>query len=125
MAIASEMARRLVGAVAVLFLAAPGFSQDWPQWRGPTGMGHCDESGLPLTWDARTGANILWKAPLRGSEDLSSPGHSCPIVWRDRVFVTTAVWPAGRSFRDKSIAEHHVLCYRAGDGMLLWDTRVP
>jgi RNA polymerase sigma factor (sigma-70 family) len=105
----------------------------WPQWRGPTGMGYCDEKDLPLSWDARSGTNVLWKAPLRGGEpgsDGSSPGHSCPIVWGDRVFVTSGVWPAGRSvrdlpFRDKPIAEHHVLCFRAGDGKQLWDTTVP
>src|SRR5262249_37546609 len=69
----------------------------WPQWRGPTGMGHCDEKDLPLAWDARNGSNVLWKAPLRGGEAnsaISSPGHSCPIVWGDRVFITTACWPA-------------------------------
>jgi len=97
----------------------------WPQWRGPTGMGHSDEKDLPLTWDARKGTNILWKVPLRRGEDGASPGHSCPIVWGDRVFLTTAVYPPGQSFRTKVIAEHHVLCYRAGDGKQLWDTRVP
>jgi RNA polymerase sigma factor (sigma-70 family) len=100
----------------------------WPQWRGPTGMGHSDEKDLPLTWDARTGSNILWKVPLRGGEpnsDQSGPGHGCPIVWGDRVFITSGVWPAGLSFRNKVIAEHHVLCYRTRDGKQLWDTVVP
>src|SRR5262249_42559351 len=48
-----------------------------------------------------------------------------PIVWRDRVFLTTAVWPPGLSSRDRVIARHHVLCYRAGDGKQLWDATVP
>src|SRR5947207_701572 len=109
----------LVLALAVTTARSP--AGDWPGWRGPTGMGHCDERDLPLTWDARTGENVLWKVPPRGGETSSearTPGVSSPIVWRDRVFVTTAVWPAGltQQERDKTIAEHHVLCYRAGDG---------
>jgi outer membrane protein assembly factor BamB len=114
--------------LALGMLCAVGASSeagDWPGWRGPTGMGHCDERNLPLTWDARKGTNILWKAPLRGGADASSPGRSCPIVWGDRVVITTEVCSPGRSFRDKVIAEHHVLCYRASDGKLLWDTTVP
>jgi hypothetical protein len=68
-----------VGA-AHLWPVAFGLSQDWPGWRGPTGMGHADEKDLPLTWDARKGTNILWKAALRKDPpdaDAGSPGHSC------------------------------------------------
>jgi outer membrane protein assembly factor BamB len=123
---------KLTGALATLLLlgigrtcAGEGTTAYWPQWRGPTGMGYCDEKDLPLTWDGKKGTNILWKAPLRHSDDASSPGHSCPIVWRDRVFLTTAFWPAGQSFWKKTIAEHHLLCFRTGDGKQLWDTAVP
>jgi outer membrane protein assembly factor BamB len=120
----------LVLALVLAAGAAPGWAGDWPGWRGPTGMGQCDEKDLPLTWDARTGTNVLWKVPLRGGETSSearSPGVSSPIAWRDRVFVTTAVWPAGLApkDRDRVIAEHHVICYRAADGQQLWDTTVP
>jgi outer membrane protein assembly factor BamB len=118
------------GAMLTLGLLCAGVASswagDWPGWRGPTGMGHCDEKDLPLTWDGKTGANVLWKVPLRGGEGTFCPGLSSPIVWHDRVFLTTAVWPAaGLSFRDKVIAEHHILCLRASDGRQLWDTRVP
>lgn len=47
-----------VPAVWVGFLlASPGVGNagDWPQWRGPTGVGCTDEKGLPLTWDGKTG----------------------------------------------------------------------
>jgi RNA polymerase sigma factor (sigma-70 family) len=100
----------------------------WPQWRGPTGMGTCDEKDLPLSWDARKGDNILWKVPLPGNErngEAACPSHSCPIVWDERVFVTTAVYPPGGSFNNKTIGTHHILCYRASDGKRLWDTTVP
>src|SRR4051794_9509504 len=75
--------------------AAP--AADWPQWRGPTGQGAVEDADLPLTWDARTGENLLWKTPLpRGDTPYSSP-----IVRGDRVFVTLAM---------NKTREHHVLC---------------
>src|SRR5437588_5980779 len=101
--------------IAILMVVqAPIRAGDWPGWRGPTGMGHADEKDLPLTWDARKGTNIVWKAPLRNDPpdaDASSPGHSSPIVWGERVFVTTAFWPPGMSFRDKVIAKHRLRCF--------------
>jgi hypothetical protein len=67
-------------------------------------------------------------SPLREDapdRDAGSPGHSCPIVWRDRVFVTTAIWPTGMSFKDKIIAKHRIHCFRASDGKQLWATTIP
>jgi len=116
-----------------LFLAlqAPGRASDWPGWRGPTGLGYTDEKDLPLTWDGKTDKNIVWKTLLHGggktNPEFASPGWSSPIVCRERVIITTAVWPAGTSQeeRKKTIAEHHVLCFQASDGKQLWDTVVP
>jgi outer membrane protein assembly factor BamB len=56
---------------------------NWPGWRGPEGQGISTESGLPTEWSSSQ--NVAWKVPLGGR------GHSSPIVWGDRVFVTTAV----------------------------------
>ena len=106
-------------------------ASDWPGWRGPTGLGYSDEKDLPLTWDAKTGENILWKTLLHGgrqkNQDFTSPGWSCPIVWNDRVFITTATFPPGLTTEERKgvIAEHHVLCFDAKDGKQLWDTVVP
>src|SRR5262245_31272135 len=116
---------------ALVCFAAAGRAGDWPGWRGPTGVGDTDEKDVPLTWDGKTGQNILWKTPLRGGgpgqTGFGSPGHSCPIVWRNHVFITTAVWPAGATGEawKTEIPEHHVLCFRASDGRQLWDTVVP
>jgi outer membrane protein assembly factor BamB len=121
----NQFQRRLLIALGlVCAMSTASRAGEWPGWRGPSGMGLCDEKDLPLTWDAKKGTNILWKAPLRGGEGTFCPGLSSPIVWRDRVFLTTAVYPAGNPFNDKVIAEHHVLCFRASDGTLLWDTVV-
>ncbi len=58
-------------------------AENWPQWRGPEGLGISREQGLPWRWDQTT--NILWKTPLEGE------GHSSPIVWEDHVFLTVAI----------------------------------
>jgi outer membrane protein assembly factor BamB len=107
----------LAGLAALIVPPGGGRAGDWPGWRGPTGLGVTDERDLPLTWDGKTGTNVLWKAPLPGE------GQSSPIAWRDRVLVTGVHWPGGPS--PKEYPEHHISCYRADDGKLLWDTQVP
>jgi len=92
---------------------------DWPRFRGPTGLGYTTERDLPITWGGERDENILWKSPLIGQ------GHASPIVTRGRVIVCTARWAATVKEREKVIPEHHVLAYDAKDGKLLWDTQVP
>jgi outer membrane protein assembly factor BamB len=93
-------------------------ADEWPQFRGPTGLGYTAEKNLPVTWSLQDDSNILWKSPLVGE------GHASPITWGDRVFVCTAHWPASVTDRKQVIPEHHLLCYSAKDGMLLWDTTI-
>ena len=126
--------RRWLSSLSALLLccSAPTRAADWPGWRGPTGLGYCDEKDLPLTWNGKTGENILWKAALNGEptkrdQDMTQPGWSCPIVWRDRIFVTTSIFPEALSKAERltTIAAHHVLCFDAKDGRQLWDTVIP
>jgi hypothetical protein len=64
------------------FLLSPGLpAGDWPQWRGPSSNGISGDSGLPVHWSA--GENIAWKVSLAGL------GVSSPIVYGDKVFVTS------------------------------------
>jgi outer membrane protein assembly factor BamB len=58
-------------------------SYNWPQWRGPAGQAISTDSRVPLEWSATE--NVLWKTPIPGR------GHSQPIVWGNRVFLTTAI----------------------------------
>jgi len=58
---------------------------EWPQFRGPSGSGVADESSLPERWSKTE--NIAWAIEVPGR------GWSSPIVWRDRVFVTSAISP--------------------------------
>src|SRR5947207_3945239 len=67
----------------ILLLAIRLFAADWPQFRGPGGQGISEEKGLPVEWSATR--NIAWKTAISGK------GHSSPVVWGDRVFLTTAI----------------------------------
>jgi outer membrane protein assembly factor BamB len=98
----------------------------WPSFRGPDGSGVADGQHPPLTWDVKKGANVRWKTPIPGL------GHSCPIVWGDRVFVTTAVsgdpdpklrignYGAVDSVNDTSKHTWQLICLDRVTGKILW-----
>lgn len=64
-------------------------NEQWPSWRGPLGNGFAPDAAPPVSWDEET--NVKWKVELPGL------GHSSPIVWGDRVYLSTAV-PVGEKF---------------------------
>lgn len=68
------------GLSCLLLWAAAARADNWPQWRGPTLDGVSAEKNLPTRFDAKT---LVWKAPLPGM------GGSTPIVWGDKIFLTT------------------------------------
>lgn len=103
---------------AVLLSVTTVRSEDWPQFRGPTGLGFTSQTGLPTKWGGTDNENVLWKSPLVGE------GHASPIVSGERLFVCTAHWPESVKDRKAVIPEHHVLCYSVSDGKLLWDSLV-
>jgi outer membrane protein assembly factor BamB len=76
--------RRLVSITFALpvVLTAALAAENWPQWRGPQSQGISTEKSLPTEW--APGRNIAWKTPL-------PHGHSSPIVWGDRIFLTSAI----------------------------------
>ena len=82
--------------------------ETWPQFRGPRGLGTAPaDDRYPLDWDVAAGRNVVWEA------NLSARGHSSPIVWRERIFLTGEI--AGRG---------HILCFSSADGTMLWDRAV-
>ena len=99
---------------------------NWPSFRGPNGTGVADGQQPPLTWDLKAGKNVRWKTPIPGL------GHSCPIVWGNRVFVTTAIsadkdpkirignYGDVASVNDKSKHTWQVLCLDRDTGAILW-----
>jgi len=101
--------------------------QNWPSFRGSHASGTADGQMPPTVWNAATGHNIQWKTPIPGL------GHSCPIVWGDRVFVTTAVSGNPKSeFRpglygdvdsvnDNTEHTWRVYCLDKRAGKILWE----
>jgi len=74
----------------LLLLSSIVFTDDWPQFRGPTGQGVSDERNLPVTWSETK--NIRWKTAIPGR------GWSSPVIQGDRIWLTTAT-EEGRSLR--------------------------
>jgi len=77
-------------------------AQYWTRFRGPNGQGISSARNIPVKW---TGKDYNWQVKLPGS------GHSSPVVWEDRVFITAADQKAGRGF---------ILALRVCDGGVLW-----
>ena len=103
---------RCLAAVFLLALAAVAHAENWPGWRGPRGDGTVTETGIPLKWTATE--NVAWKVPLPGR------GHSSPIVWGDRVFVTACI-EGGNAKKDRTTPRDRVLiCVDAKAGKVLW-----
>jgi outer membrane protein assembly factor BamB len=71
--------------VWLLTASATLSAQNWPMFRGPNASGVADGSPTAVTWNTATGENVLWRTPVAGV------AVSSPVVWGDRVFVSTAV----------------------------------
>ena len=89
-------------------LLCPGAERQWPRWRGPWGDGTSRESGLPARWSETRG--IAWKTAIPGG------GNSSPVIWDDRIFLTTA-FDEGR--------RRSLVCVRRSDGELLYVRDAP
>lgn len=123
--------RRLCGFAVVIVIVASftanSHAQNWPSFRGANASGVADGKPTPTTWDATKGTNILWKTPIPGL------AHASPVVWGDKVFITTAVSSKGGEFfrhglfgdvdSDKDTSPHawHVYCLDKRTGKILWD----
>jgi outer membrane protein assembly factor BamB len=81
----------------------------WPAWRGPDASGVAPGGSPPVVFGPEQG--VRWKVPVPGR------GNSSPVVWQDRVFLTTALDDA----KPSNLA---VLCFARSDGRLLWQTEV-
>ena len=57
----------------------------WPSFRGPAGTGVAADARPPVAWNVASSTNVVWRAALPGL------GHSSPIVWGDRIYLTTAI----------------------------------
>lgn len=114
---------------AALVPAMAAGPENWPSFRGPA-AGGLGQSGVPMSWNVDTDAeplrNVLWKTPVPGL------AHSSPVIWRDRVYVTTAVsragaaplkvglYGAGDSADDVVVQSWDVLCLDKRSGKVQW-----
>ncbi len=101
------MQRMMSAALLGLLVCSVVAAEEWPGWRGPRGDGTSLETGIPIRWSQTE--NVAWKVPIPGI------GHSSPVVWGDRIFVTTCLEKDTRRM---------LLCLDRRDGKLLWEREV-
>ena len=81
-----KLTKKLTATLLFIFIASAivgAKTSNWPQWRGPDGRGVSEEKGLPAEWTSTR--NVKWKTPISGR------GHSSPIIWGKKIFLTTSV----------------------------------
>ncbi len=114
-------------------VAAEPARGNWPSFRGADASGVADGQNAPTVWNAATMENVRWKTPIPGL------GLSSPVVWGDRLFVTTAVSlgdkaefrnEAGRPYgkqgdvkavRDPQVHSWRIYCLCKRTGEILWE----
>ncbi len=112
-------------AVAILAFATLA-ADNWPQFRGPA-AGGVSTGNPPVEWNGETGKNILWKTEIPGL------GHSSPIIWGDKIFLTSAVPESGEAklktglygdiqpVKGESAQKFNVYCVDRKSGKILWE----
>ena len=99
---------RITVALALCLVSiAEGEAQEWTRFRGPNGSGISRAKTIPTQWAE---SDFNWKVALPGA------GHSSPVLWSDKVFITSA---------DDKRMQFVVLCLRAADGGILWQKEFP
>src|SRR5829696_2264473 len=95
--------RFLLSIATLLIFASTDFAANWDRFRGPNGAGQSDDAGIPTKWEP---ANFLWKRPL------SNIGHSSPVIWENRLFLTSG---------DSKTGAQIVNAFDAQTGAPLWE----
>lgn len=110
------------------------YDETWPQWRGPEATGYAPYGNPPIEWSETK--NVKWKTEIPGK------GHATPIVWEDKVFVTTSIQTSQKSeqmetsnnaatgrggppsLQPESVHDFIVMAINRKDGSFLWKTTV-
>jgi len=110
-----------------LSATARGADQNWPSFRGHQGCGLAEGFATVAEWDMETEKNVLWKSAVPGL------GHSSPIIWGDRIFLTTAIYSEGEQYlkvgmygsgdpeEEDGEFSWHLYCFDRATGEMLWD----
>jgi outer membrane protein assembly factor BamB len=85
---------------------------NWPQFRGPGSSGVAKGIETPTVWNIPESRNLKWKTLIPGL------GHSCPIVWGDRLFLTTAI--SNKQRDSLKIGIYHEIASVENDGVHTW-----
>ena len=130
---ASEMKSvpaRIIARTAGANVSASGSGSgkgSWPSFRGPQASGVAEGQNLPDRWDGKTGENILWRTPIPGL------AHSSPVVWGNKIFVTTAVstdpkatfrpglYGDGDASKDRSRQRWMIYAVDKNNGKIVWE----
>jgi len=101
--------------------------RQWPAFRGYMSSGVLDNANLPESFDLTKMINIRWKVEIPGL------GLSSPVIWDNRLFITTAISQADKSgfkpgifgdispVNDSSIHKRKVFCIDKNTGKMIWD----
>jgi len=94
-------------------------SRDWNRFRGPTGMGVANATGLPAQWSQTDG--LVWKTALAGA------GASSPITFGDRIYLTcyTGFFVPDEPGGSPEQLKRHLIALRLEDGQEVWNKAVP
>lgn len=102
-------------------------SVHWPSFRGIGSRGIADGQSPPVEWNVEENKNVLWRASIGGL------GNSCPVIWGDRLFVTTAISENANtdvriglygdvdSVEDDNVYDFRVICLHKKTGERLWE----
>src|SRR5437899_738264 len=115
---------------ALLFLTSfvnPTRAANWPQFRGPQASGVDSTKAAPTKWDMDNKENILWSSEIPGL------GHSSPILWNDRIYVTTAVQAKKADLKvglygdiepvaNDQPQQWRIMAIHKASGKVMWDT---
>lgn len=103
------------------------YNKQWPSFRGPWSCGYLDNVKTPTTWSVDSSKNIKWKTTIPGL------GHSCPIIWDNYLFVTTAssekqdeslkvgLYGDIDMADDNGVLEFKVYCLDKSNGNIIWE----
>lgn len=118
---------RVVLLVALALARISSAESNWPSFRGPQAAGTSTEAPTATTWNVEKSENIAWKTPIPGL------GHSSPIIWGDRLFVTSAVnktktaplkvgvYGDPSPAEDNDIQQWKIFCLNKRTGGILWE----
>ncbi|MEA3479815.1 MAG: hypothetical protein U9R60_16665, partial [Bacteroidota bacterium] len=112
---------------ADVFFESMESNRQWPSYRGYFASGYMDNAHLPDSFNIESSHHVRWNVEVPGL------GLSCPVIWNNRVFITTAVSEQDKHgylpglygdiepINDSSEHVWKVLCYDLSSGKLLWE----